>query len=96
MVFDNDADTVTVYLNGEARSIGSTPEGNPMFKHQAKAWADGLYRPRRRSRVSRRPVRFPRANPYWFPYDLYTPPPGEGLLTIGRPIASWATRRSRG
>ncbi len=92
MVFDNDADTVTVYLNGEAPEHWiDAPEGNSMFKHQAKAWAEGLYRPPPAfARVEDGQLKSLRANPYWFPYDLYTPPPGEGApFTIGRPIASW-------
>lgn len=93
MVFDNDADTVTVYLNGEAQEHWvDAPESNSMFQHQAKAWSAGLYRPPPSFvRVEDGKLKSLRVNPYWFPHDIYTPPAGEGApFTIGRPVASWS------
>lgn len=111
--FDNKANTVTAYLNGEAKPFWiDNPQQHPFFQWPARGWADGSYRPPegkplrvqrladgveiheykftkvRVVKGSKRELIALRANPYWFPHDLYSPPGAEqgGPFTIGRVI----------
>jgi hypothetical protein len=116
-VFDNDANTVTAYLNGKADAYWiEDPQKHPFFQWPARGWAEGCYRPpedkprrvrkiskdvevqeyeftkvrvnRQNGRILNRELAAIRANPYWFPHDLYMPPSAErgGPFTIGRVI----------
>jgi len=91
MVFDNARDTVTSYLDGAANDYWiDDPAKHPFFQWPAKAWGEGSYRPPKaftRVRVvdGKRELAALRVNPFWFPHDLFTPPPeAGGPFSIGR------------
>lgn len=138
--FDNQANTVTAYLNGRATDMWiESPEKHPFFRWPANGWqqaelrhipglqpgedpnfpADQFYRPPEgkplsktrinattellvyrftkvrvthdaTGKVIRRELAALRANPFWFPHDLYNPQKIEdgGPFTIGRVIHS--------
>ncbi|MDX2178196.1 MAG: hypothetical protein SFV18_01305 [Bryobacteraceae bacterium] len=91
MVFHNARDTVTSYLDGKADEYWiEDPAKHPFFRWPAKAWAEGSYRPpeafaRVRDVDGRRELAALRVNPFWFPHDLFSPPPDAGgPFSIGR------------
>lgn len=90
LVFDNDHDTVTSYLNGEAQEYwAENPQKHPFFQYAARAWARGEYSPPKQFvRIEDGELKALKVNPYWFPYDLYDPATIEagGPFTIGRVI----------
>lgn len=89
MVFDNERDTVTTYLDGVATEHWiEEPAKHPFFQHAARAWERGEYRPPAAFvRVENGQLKALRANPYWYPHDLWSPPAGVGgPFTIGRVI----------
>lgn len=90
MVFDNARDRVTCYVNGVAEENWvEAPQKHPFFQWAARAWERGEYRPPKQYvRVNQGALSALRVNPYWFPYDLYSPPSVKegGPFTIGRVI----------
>jgi len=92
LVFDNTANTVTSYLDGKATEHWvETPEKHPFYQWAARAWARGEYRPPAEFvKIVDGKLAALRANPYWFPFDLYNPATIEdgGPFTIGRVIHS--------
>lgn len=89
MVFDNQRDRVTSYVDGKATEYWiPEPDKHPFFQWPARAWASGEYRPPKDFvSVEGGELQQLRVNPYWFPHDLYTPPAdGGGPFTIGRVI----------
>lgn len=89
-VFDNRANIVTSYLNGVASEYWiEDPGKQPFYQHAARAWERGEYRPPREFvRVENGRLAALRANPYWFPHDIYSPADlnAGGPFTIGRVI----------
>lgn len=89
MVFDNQRDRVTSYVDGKASDYWiAEPHKHPFFQWAAGAWERGDYRPPKAYvKVKDAKLTALRVNPYWFPHDLYSPGPGAGgPFTIGRVI----------
>lgn len=89
LVFDNKKDTVTTYLNGKANELWiENPGQHPFFQWAARAWERNEYRPPKQYvRIENGKLTALKANPYWFPHDLYSPATGDGgPFTIGRVI----------